>query len=122
MSVRIIDDCLYIILDFEGLGSPERSEGEDMLLSLCNAAISSITLFKTDYRIDRDTEATFSKFQEGVGRLKEAGKYFFQGKFCIIVRDVATSQDRSDLDKEFQSKLDAIVKKYKNQNFLSQVT
>ena len=28
--------CLYVLLDFEGLGSFERSEHEDMLLLICS--------------------------------------------------------------------------------------
>ncbi|GLJ34374.1 hypothetical protein SUGI_0691140 [Cryptomeria japonica] len=42
--------CLYVLLDFEGLGSFERSEQEDMLLSVLNAAVSNITIFnKKDF-------------------------------------------------------------------------
>ena len=33
-----------MLLDFEGLGSFERSEQEDMLLSVLNAAISNLTI------------------------------------------------------------------------------
>ena len=58
--------CLYLVLDFEGLGSFERSEQEDMLLSIFQAAISSLTIFnKKDFHIDRDTEQIFSRFQSG---------------------------------------------------------
>ena len=45
MTVRPTQDCLYVLLDFEGLGSFERSEQEDMLLSIFNAAVSNITIF-----------------------------------------------------------------------------
>lgn len=45
MTMRPTEDCLYIILDFEGLGSFERSEQEDMLLSIFNAAVSNVTIF-----------------------------------------------------------------------------
>jgi hypothetical protein len=45
MTMRPTQDCLYILLDFEGLGSFERSEQEDMLLSIFNAAVSNITIF-----------------------------------------------------------------------------
>lgn len=34
MSVRITDDQMFVFLDFEGLGSFERTEQEDMLLSV----------------------------------------------------------------------------------------
>lgn len=42
--------CLYVLLDFEGLGSFERSEQEDMLLSVLNAAVSNITIFNKKVR------------------------------------------------------------------------
>ena len=45
MTVRAVDGCLYVLLDFEGLGSFERTEQEDMLLSVLNAAISNVTIF-----------------------------------------------------------------------------
>ncbi len=45
MTICPASSCLYVLLDFEGLGSFERSEQEDMLLSLLNAAISNITVF-----------------------------------------------------------------------------
>jgi len=45
MTICPTSSCLYVLLDFEGLGSFERSEQEDMLLSLLNAAMSNITIF-----------------------------------------------------------------------------
>lgn len=45
ITMRPSQDCLYVLLDFEGLGSFERSEQEDMLLSIVNAAVSNITIF-----------------------------------------------------------------------------
>ena len=50
MTVREAGGCLYVLLDFEGLGSFERSEQEDMLLSVLNAAISSLTIFNKKVR------------------------------------------------------------------------
>jgi hypothetical protein len=34
-----------VLLDFEGLGSLERTEQEDMLLFVVNAAVSNLTIF-----------------------------------------------------------------------------
>ena len=50
MTVREAGGCLYVLMDFEGLGSFERSEQEDMLLSILNAAISSLTIFNKKVR------------------------------------------------------------------------
>jgi hypothetical protein len=45
MTVRMDSECLYVLMDFEGLGSFERTEQEDMLLSVLNAALSNLTIF-----------------------------------------------------------------------------
>eukprot|EP01083_Nonionella_stella_P124201 374885_1 len=63
LSVKIVDSTLYIVCDFEGLGSLERSEQEDTLLATFNAAISNCTIFKCDNRFDRAVEEMFNKFQ-----------------------------------------------------------
>lgn len=43
MAVHFTSDCLYVLLNFEGLGSFECSQ--DMLLLILNAAFSDITSF-----------------------------------------------------------------------------
>ncbi|KAH9289584.1 hypothetical protein KI387_033701, partial [Taxus chinensis] len=45
MKIRLDAKCLYVLMDFEGLGSFERTEQEDMLLFVLNAAISNLTNF-----------------------------------------------------------------------------
>jgi ABC-type uncharacterized transport system ATPase component len=45
MTARAAEKRIYVVLDFEGLGSFERTEQEDMLLSVLNAAISNLTIF-----------------------------------------------------------------------------
>jgi hypothetical protein len=46
---------------FAGLDSVERTEQEDVLLAIFNAAISNATLFKIDYSLGRDTQDIFSR-------------------------------------------------------------
>ena len=79
--------CLLVALDFEGLGSFERSAQEDMLLSIFNAAVSSLTVYRTGHFFGRDTAATFQKFETGVGCIKGNDK-LFQGQFVISIKDV----------------------------------
>ncbi|KAH9330813.1 hypothetical protein KI387_002921, partial [Taxus chinensis] len=45
MTIRLDAKCLYVLMEFEGLGSFERKEQEDMLLSVLNAAISNLMNF-----------------------------------------------------------------------------
>ena len=66
LAVRLVEDVLYIICDFEGLGSFERTPQEDMLLATFNAAVSNCTIFKCDARFDRTTGDMFNRFQSGV--------------------------------------------------------
>eukprot|EP01084_Bolivina_argentea_P155547 271073_1 len=87
MSVKVIDDILYVICDFEGLGTSERSPKEDMLLSTFNAAISNCTLFKADNRFDRTVEHMFNRFQSGI-KILSGSQNCFTGELLIIIKDV----------------------------------
>ncbi|GLJ34377.1 hypothetical protein SUGI_0691170 [Cryptomeria japonica] len=108
--------CLYVLLDFEGLGSFERSEQEDMLLSVLNAAVSNITIFnKKDFHLDKDTESAFRRFQSGINLLKQ-DKKLFKGLFYIAIKDVNTS-DVEDLMQEFHQKIYQICSK-SQENFI----
>ncbi|KAH9289231.1 hypothetical protein KI387_033348 [Taxus chinensis] len=110
------DECLYVLLDFEGLGSFERSEQEDMLLSVLNAAVSNLTIFnKKDFHLDKDTESAFSRFQSGINLL-EQDKKLFKGLFYIAIKDVDES-DVTDLIQEFHEKISQICNK-SQENFI----
>ena len=119
MTLNVQEDCLYVILDFEGLGSFERTDQDDMLLSLFNSAISTMTIFKTEHRIDRDTDQLFSKFNLGSDQLKGTGS-IFNGSFVIVIKDVAEA-DLQDIGKEFIEKINSILLKEKQNNFLTKL-
>eukprot|EP00899_Mesostigma_viride_P022516 jgi/Mesvir1/3449/Mv11943-RA.1 len=108
MGLRQVGGVMYVILDFEGLGSFERTEQEDMLLAVFNAAVSNYTLFKVEFRLDRYLEAMFSRFQSGMGLLK-GDERLFQGCFCIVVKDVAERDVRS-VYQEFNTKIALIMR------------
>ena len=116
MSVKLTDKCLYVILDFEGLGSFERTDQDDMLLSLLNSVISSITLFKCEKRLERDVEKLFQNMNLGCNQLKGT-EHLFRGFFMIVINDV----DDSDIDettREFEKKMKLILNR-SQMNFLS---
>ena len=115
MTVKVTEDCLYVILDFEGLGSFERTDQEDMLLSLFNSAISTATIFKTEKRFERDCDKLFDKINLGSDQLKGTDKVF-QGMFMIFVNDVAES-DVVDAPGEFEEKLERIIQR-SDRNFI----
>ena len=119
MTVKVARGCLYVILDFEGLGSFERMDQDDMLLSLFNSSLSTMTLFKTEQRLDRNTDQLFTEFNLGSDQLRSIDK-IFQGQFMIIVKDVAES-DVEDISKEFEEKINGLLHKKKHNNFISKL-
>ncbi|CEG45844.1 hypothetical protein F443_03135 [Plasmopara halstedii] len=58
MTLRIMQDFLLVVLDFEGLGSFERTDQEDVFLSVLNASLSNFTIFRMEMRFDKDIECS----------------------------------------------------------------
>ena len=46
----------HIVMDFKGVGSSERTRQEDMLLSVFNASISNLTVFKCESMLAAPSE------------------------------------------------------------------
>lgn len=81
-----------MLLDFEGIGSWERTEQEDMLLSLLSAAVSNVTLFKTHFSFDRYTHQTLQRFNLGAPKVRAmcggASSGVFNGSIAFCLKDV----------------------------------
>ena len=45
MTVWMDSKCLYVFMEFEGLGRFERTKQEDLLLSVLNVSLSNLTIF-----------------------------------------------------------------------------
>ncbi|ETO06455.1 hypothetical protein RFI_30937, partial [Reticulomyxa filosa] len=97
LSVRIVKDILYVLLDFEGLGSFERTQQEDVLLSVFNAAMSNCTIFKCENRFDQDVGGMFQKFQKGVDFIKGSEKCF-QGRLLLVIKDIIKSGEQQAIE------------------------
>eukprot|EP00644_Phytophthora_capsici_P016471 jgi/Phyca11/123806/e_gw1.52.128.1 len=98
MSLRFASaDTLLVVLDFEGLGSFERSEQEDIFLS--------------------DIDGLFSRFQKGARLIKDDPR-LFRGLLYMNIKDV-NMDDRQDVATELVEKLEAIFVANKEQNFLT---
>lgn len=117
MSMKFIGDVLLVILDFEGLGSFERSEQEDVFLAVLNSSISLFTIFRIEMRFDKDVDELFNKFQKGM-KLIKGDRRLFRGKLYMSVKDVNPNDTRGVTD-EFVSKLDTLLHRSKEANFLS---
>ena len=109
LSVRVVDGIMYIICDFEGLGSIERSPQEDMLLATFNAAISNCTIFKCDSRFDGTLEDMFSSFQSGV-KIMAGSNHCFIGLLLFVIRDVVETSKES-VEAEFERHIGRLMSK-----------
>ncbi|CAK4296223.1 unnamed protein product [Aphanomyces euteiches] len=101
----------------DGLGSFERSAQEDIFLSVLNAAVSRLTVFRIEMRFDKDIDAMFSKFQHGMSLLKGDPR-LFQGKLYLNAKDV-NPNDQNTVIHEFQTKLEAILNENRGDNFVT---
>ncbi|KDO27333.1 hypothetical protein SPRG_07580 [Saprolegnia parasitica CBS 223.65] len=103
LALRPYRDALVVVLDFEGLRSSERSTQEDTLLSVLNAAISQLTIFRIDMRFGKDIDAMFSNFQKGISMLKGDNR-LFSGQLYINAKDMNPDDAVSVMD-AFTTKL-----------------
>ncbi|EGZ07710.1 hypothetical protein PHYSODRAFT_253899 [Phytophthora sojae] len=109
MSLRFVSaNILLVVLDFEGLGSFERSEQEDIFLSVLNASVSLFTVFRMESRFDKDLDNLFSRFQKGVQLIKNDPR-LFRGLLYMSVKDVNLN-DRRGVYSELKAKMNAIFK------------
>ena len=115
LTVRETEECLWVVLDFEGLGSFERSEQEDVLLSLFNAAISNATFLKIENCFDKQTASTFSRFQNGVSSIPESST-FFTGALVFVIKDV-NEAEVPGVQQEFEKKICTISEDNGEDNF-----
>ncbi|CEG48495.1 hypothetical protein F444_21954 [Plasmopara halstedii] len=117
MSIRILpNQVLLVVLDFEGLGSFERTEQEDVFLSVLNASISMFTIFRMEMRFDKEIDDLFARFQKGVALIK-GDPTLFRGKLYMSVKDVNPNDQKGVLD-EFFVKFQKLVGANKDSNFL----
>ncbi|KAJ3219148.1 hypothetical protein HDU67_002481 [Dinochytrium kinnereticum] len=121
MSISPTDDAIYISLDFEGLGSVERTPQEDMLLSLLNAAASHLILYKTNFSLGRSMNDLFQMFQDGAKLFeKDKNDRLFRGHLFVQINDVSET-DRMGIVQEFRAKLGRIVQDEGENNFISRL-
>lgn len=117
MALRMMNDVLLVVLDFEGLGSFERTDQEDVFLAVLNASLSMFTIFRMEMRLDKDIERLFTKFQKGMNLLKNDER-LFRGTLYMSVKDVNPNDRRSVLT-EFQQKFQKLLKNNRERNFLT---
>ncbi|RUS29883.1 hypothetical protein BC938DRAFT_480113 [Jimgerdemannia flammicorona] len=121
MSTVPTKETLYVVMDFEGLRSLERTPQEDMFLTLFNAAASNLILYKNNFAIGRDISSMFHSFQAGATIFDPSNTLkMFTARLAIIIKDVP-KPDRAGIAAEFESKFNETVRKEADRNFISQL-
>ncbi|KAE8881232.1 hypothetical protein PF005_g15639 [Phytophthora fragariae] len=119
MTLRIMQNVMFVVLDFEGLGSFERTDQEDVFLALLNASVSMFTVFRMDMRLDKEFDGLFTMFQKGVGLLKDDER-LFQGMLYMSVKDINPDDGRGVIS-EFHHKIKKLLTSNPDQNFVTEM-
>ncbi|GLE10707.1 hypothetical protein PINS_up022924 [Pythium insidiosum] len=120
ISVVILPkNVLLVVIDFEGLGSFERTEQEDVFLSVLNASISMLTIFRMEMRFDKEIDDLFNKFQKG-SQLLKGDQLLFRGKLYMSIKDV-NPNDQRGIIQEFETKLSRLLASNREHNFLTEM-
>ena len=122
MAVKLYSDVTVIALDFEGLGSFERSRQEDTFMAIFGAAISSLTVFKMAPRFDEDARQMFDRFRDGANYLSQgdAKKQLFNGKLAVLCKDVPACESR-EVREEIKGKIVKLLVKTSDNNFVTKL-
>jgi hypothetical protein len=108
----LLHNFLCVCLDFEGLGTFERSNEQDIQMALIGAAIGNCVIFRTGNSFDRFTEKTLEKLALGSNKLKSINiEQFFGGSLFFSPKDVLPV-DKDKLKKEFDQKIENSIKKW----------
>ncbi|PWN95084.1 hypothetical protein FA09DRAFT_291881, partial [Tilletiopsis washingtonensis] len=112
---------VYVVLDFEGVQSVERSVQEDALLVLMNAAISNLVIYRNSFSLSREIRTLFGAFQASAGILNPtANPELFRGSLAVVIKDVMMS-DRDEAAAEFYRRFQSIVATEQGGNFVSRL-
>ncbi|CAG8529032.1 12160_t:CDS:10, partial [Funneliformis caledonium] len=118
MSLVNTQKCIYVVLNFEGLVSLEKSSQDDLLLALFGTVMSNLIFFKCHFAINRDMSLMFQRFQDGA-MLFESDPKLFQAKLCVIIKDVPRTE--KEIVREFQSKVSRLISNEGENNFISRM-
>ncbi|RUS20076.1 hypothetical protein BC937DRAFT_86413 [Endogone sp. FLAS-F59071] len=121
MSLVPTEKTLYVVMDFEGLRSLERTPQEDLFLTLFNAAVSNLILYKNNFALGRDISSMFHRFQDGATIFDPSTtSSMFTSRLAIVIKDVP-KQDRVGIVQEFKNKFSQIVSEEGEDNFISRL-
>ena len=101
-------------LDFEGLGTFERSLEQDMDLAMVGAAISNSLVLRTGNTFDKFIQSRLMDWAEGSRNINiHRDNHYFGGNLIFCQKDVT---DEIDIIKEFVGRMTNTLDKWKNSN------
>ena len=109
----IMHDFICISLDFEGMGTFERTNEQDIQMALIGAAMGNSVLFRVYSSYDKFTDGILEKLSLGSNKIpinKNIDDYF-GGSLFFCPRDINDS-DSAGVKKEFKGKINDSVKKW----------
>ena len=108
----ILHNFICVCLDFEGLGTFERTHEQDIQMALVGSALGNSIIFRTGNTFDKFTETTLEKLALGSNKIKDINiEQFFGGSLFFSPRDV-NSIDKDKLKEEFAQKIENSVLKW----------
>ena len=109
-----LHNFICVCLDFEGLGTFERTNEQDIQMALVGSALGNSIIFRTGNTFDKFTENTLEKLALGSNKIKDINiEQYFGGSLFFSPRDV-NSTDKDKLKEEFAKKIENSVKKWNN--------
>ena len=118
----LMHNFLCICLDFEGLGTLERTNQQDVQMALIGSAMGNNIILRTSFSYDQFIQDTLEKLSEGSNKIKKdeeddniINEDFFGGSLFISPRDVIDSAQK-DLGDEFYSKIKESVNNWSTDN------
>ena len=108
----LLHNFICVCLDFEGLGTFERTNEQDIQMALIGSAMGNSVIFRTGNSFDRFTENTLEKLALGSNKIKSINiQDFFGGSLFFSPKDVLP-KDKDKLQKEFTQKIENSVKRW----------
>ena len=108
----ILHNFICVCLDFEGLGTFERTHEQDIQMALVGSALGNSIIFRTGNTFDKFNENTLEKLALGSNKIKEINiEQFFGGSLFFSPRDVNFT-DKDKLKEEFAQKIETSVRKW----------
>ena len=112
----LLHNFICVCLDFEGLGTFERSIEQDIQMALIGSAMGNNIIFRTHNSYDRFTEETLEKLSMGSQRVGSSDiSHLFGGSLIFSPRDV-NEISINELRDEFDQKIKESEKKWREIN------